>query len=97
VSNVVAFWEMQPHLELLGKRDKDEAYLSAQPGKQYVLYFTEGGSVDLNLKAHPGKFQLRWIDIRTGNWGKRTTLTGGKAVPITAPNADPWVAVLVSR
>jgi len=97
VSKVVTFWDMQPHLKLLGKRDKDEAYLSAQPGKQYVLYFTEGGSVDLNLKAHHGKFQLHWIDIRTGKWAQKTEIFGGKAVFITAPNPGPWVAVIVRQ
>ena len=62
-----------------------------------MLYFTDGGSVGLNLKGHPGKLQLRWIDIRTGNWGDRTTILGGKAVTINAPDKGPWAAAIIGQ
>lgn len=51
---MIEFWDVEPHMELLGKREKDEAYLAAQPGEQYLLYFTDGGSVDLDLSDASG-------------------------------------------
>ncbi|GAG30773.1 unnamed protein product, partial [marine sediment metagenome] len=81
-------------MDLLSNREEDEAYLAAEPGEQYVLYFTDGGSVGLNLKGHNGKFQLRWTDIRTGNWGDRMAISGGKVVTVNAPDKGPWVAAI---
>ena len=47
-----------------------EAYLAAKPGEKYVLYFTQGGTVDLDLDAYEGfNFDLDWINIDTGEWG----------------------------
>ena len=84
-------------MDLLSNREEDEAYLAAKPGEQYVLYFTDGGSVGLNLKGRHGKFQLRWTDIRTGNWGDRMAISGGKVVMINAPDKGPWVATIVRQ
>ena len=45
----IKFWDVTPHLELLSDRESDEAYLAARPGESYALYFTDGGSVTLDL------------------------------------------------
>jgi hypothetical protein len=84
-------------MELLSNREDDEAYLAAEPRKKYVLYFTDGGSVGLNLKGARDRFQLRWIDVRTGNWADKKTITGGKVVTINAPDKGPWVAAIVRQ
>ncbi len=97
VEQHVKFWDTEPRMDLLSNRESDEAYLSARPGKQYVLYFTEGGSVGLNLKEHRGKFRLRWINIRTGDWADSATISGGKVVTIKAPDKAPWVATIVRQ
>lgn len=95
----VKFWDVEPHQELLTDRDSDEAYLAANPGQVYILYFTKngGGSVGLKLDSHPTiKFELRWVNIGTGQWGPTTSIAGGRTVTITRPNADVhWVATLV--
>ncbi len=97
VESLIKFWDIEPRMELLSNRQEDEAYLAANPAGQYILYFTDGGSVGLNLKGRDNKLQLRWVDIRTGNWGDRTTITGGKAVTINAPDKGPWAAVIVGQ
>ena len=97
VEKLIKFWEVEPHMDLLSNREDDEAYIATKPGEQYVLYFTDGGSVGLNLKGCQGKFQLRWIDIRTGNWVDRKAIPGGRVVTVNAPDKGPWVAVIVRQ
>ncbi|MHC4756727.1 MAG: putative collagen-binding domain-containing protein, partial [Planctomycetota bacterium] len=97
VEKLINFWEVEPRVDLLSNREEDEAYLAAKSGVQYMLYFTDGGSVRLNLKGHSGKLQLHWIEIRTGSWGDRTTISGDKVVTINAPDKGPWVAVIVRQ
>ena len=96
VETLVKFWDLTPHMELLSNREENEAYLAAKPGKQYVLYFTDGGSVNLDMTACNGDLGLKWIDISTGEWAGAGELVGGGAVPVNAPAKGPWVAVIVA-
>ena len=90
----VPFWDVNPNMKLLRNREKDEAYLAANTGTGYLLYFTNGGSVDLDLRAAKGSLSLRWIDITTGRWGNTGKLTGGGWRPIKAPGKGGWVAAI---
>jgi hypothetical protein len=95
LESLLRLWEVEPALHLLTDRADNEAYLAARPGHAYALYFTDGGSVGLDLKDAPGRFDLRWIDLATGDWGARDTVSGGAVVTITAPGPGHWVAALV--
>jgi hypothetical protein len=75
-----------------------EGYLAANPGQKYVLYFTQGGSVRLNLTAYSAvNFKLYWIDIDSGEWGPSQTFMGGSNIKITAPGSSAWVAAIVKQ
>jgi hypothetical protein len=95
LESLIKVWDVEPANQLLGERAENEAYLAARPGVAYALYFTDGGSVALDLKNAPGRFELRWIDIATGEWGKRETLDGGGVATATAPAKGHWVAAIV--
>ena len=97
VESMVPFWEVEPSQHLLSQRDNDEAYLAAKPGRQYVVFFPNGGSVDVNLVDAKGEFLLRWVNISTGAWGEKAQINGGKQVTVTAPSSGPWAAVMIRR
>jgi len=94
VEELVRFWEIEAHMELLGERAENEAYLAANPGTAYVLFLCKGGAVTLDLTGLAGAFAGRWIDVSTGEWGAQFELTGGAPCPITAPSEGTWVAVV---
>jgi hypothetical protein len=103
----IKFWEITPHMELLSDREPNEAYLAAQPGKRYALYFTNGGSVGLDLTKAPGTYNITWISVSMGrvvensqasSYGKTDkTLQGGGIVTLTAPFKGGWVAAIVKK
>jgi len=95
LESLIKLWDVEPANHLLTDRAPNEAYLAARPGQAYALYFPNGGSVGLDLKDATGKYELRWIDIATGEWGKRDTITGGKVVTVTAPAKGHWAAAVV--
>ncbi len=97
LESLIKLWEVEPAQELLSQREENEAYLAAAPGTAYALYFTDGGRVGLDLGKHSGRFDLRWISIRTGDWAGTSTLTGGRTVSIEAPGPGGWVAAIVRQ
>ena len=96
VETLVKFWDLTPHMELLSNREENEAHLTAKPGKQYVLFFTDGGSINLGMAGHTGDFKLKWIDISTGEWAGEGKLSGGRTTPVNASAKGPWVALIVA-
>jgi len=107
VERSVKFWDVTPQMDLLSGRESNEAYLAAKPGEAYVLYFTDGGSVDLDLTDAAGPFEVTWISVsmgistRTSAAGgyrlTKTTLAGGRGVTLSAPYKGGWVVVLVKK
>jgi hypothetical protein len=97
LESLVKLWEVDPANELLTDREDNEAYLAAKPGEAYVIYFPSGGSVKLDLRKHQGRFQVHWIDIATGQWGSKPSLTGGTAVTMTTPDRGGWAAAIVRQ
>jgi hypothetical protein len=103
----IKFWDIAPHMELLSDRAPNEAYLAAKPGERYALYFTNGGSVSLDLTGAPGTFGITWISVAMGRavessqrGGYRLmdkTIEGGRVVTLSAPYKGGWVAAIVKQ
>lgn len=85
-SDSISPWDCEPHNDLLSDRSEDEAYLLANPGHAYGLYFVRTGSVGLDLRQVEGAFSLQWINIETGEThGSAERVEGGKRLEITTP------------
>lgn len=103
----IELWDVTPQMQLLSDREPNEAYLAAKPGKQYALYFTDGGAVGLDLTEAPGTYDITWISISMGivvetarRLGYRPTdktIEGGGVVTLTAPYKGGWVAAIVKQ
>lgn len=67
------------------------AWVLAEPGRHYVLYLPDGGSVTVDLLAASGTLLMEWFDPRQGLFSPPTTVAGGKLVTFTAPGSGDWV------
>jgi hypothetical protein len=94
LESVVPFWELTANNELLSDREENEAYLAAKAGEAYVVYFTKGGQVTVDLSDAPAALRLRWLDVTSGEWGSETPAAGGGPLAIEAPDERGWVAVI---
>jgi len=97
LESLIPLWVVEPADHLLSDRQHNEAHLAARLGAAYALYFTGGGQGGLDLTGQDGTFQLRWIDVATGEWGESTKIAGGRTVAIAAPSPGGWVAALVKN
>ncbi|MBN1674607.1 MAG: hypothetical protein JXR37_26405 [Kiritimatiellae bacterium] len=83
-----------PHNDLLSDRRENGAYCTANPGAEYAVYFTNGGSVAVDLSAASGELTARWLDIRKSAWAKEEKVSADTAVTLNAPSEDYWVALI---
>lgn len=97
IEKIVKFWEVRPRMDLLSDRQSDEAYLAAKPNEKYILFFTDGGSVTLDLSAAKTPFDLQWVNIKTGALGAKSSIDPGKKTKIAPPAKGPWAATITKK
>ncbi|MBD3274623.1 MAG: hypothetical protein GF372_04895 [Candidatus Marinimicrobia bacterium] len=93
----INIYDCQPDEEhtLLSERDEDEAYLTYMPGKEYALYFPEGGSIQLDLTDANGQFTIQWLHIEKSEWTVSKTIHAGEIVRLDIPEQGKnWAAVI---
>jgi hypothetical protein len=82
IETTVKMWDIKPRMDLLQVEEDVEAYLAADEGKHYVIFFAGKGSVKLDLRDHEMEFNLQSIDINSGNPGEDIEIRGGDYVTI---------------
>jgi len=97
IEKIVSFWDLIPGNELLSDRSENEAYLTHKAGEVFVLFFTDGGEVGLDLSDYNSRFSLKWINIRKGEWLPGNDIKGGGILKITAPGEMEWIAVVTAK
>jgi hypothetical protein len=78
--------ELSPHDDLASSR-----YCLARPGREYLIYLPEGGSVTVELSGAPGKFSVEWVHPRSGKTRPGEAVQGGAKRAIYAPDTSDWV------
>lgn len=94
LESAIKLWDVEPANHLLSDRDSNEAYLAANPGKAYAIYFPQGGSVKIDLSEAKGKLTLKWINIETGDWGTSSKINSGKKQKLKTPDNGNWAATI---
>ena len=84
-----------PSNHLLGNRYPNEAYCLAEEGKQYAIYFPDGGEVLLDLSGAEGPFKLRWMNIMESSWLGDRFIEEEGIVEIVTPGPGQWAVLIV--
>lgn len=93
----VKIWELSPAMERLRERAANEAFATAEPGRSLVVYFTDGGAVEADLRDFPVACDVRWLDITQARWHATAPIRGAGWTPLAAPAHGHWVALLQPR
>jgi hypothetical protein len=95
LANRMDFFEGTPDNSLLLRREPNEAYCRAIPGKQYAVYFTNGGGVTMDLSSCEGVGRIQWLNIITTSWGKAAEIKSLRNINIDTPDKGQWVALII--
>jgi hypothetical protein len=93
----IPLWTVQPADELLSDRSDNEAYLAADKGKAYAVYFPHGGEVEVDFSDTKASLTVHWINIDTGQPGETQQLSGGKKQTLASPGQENWAAVILAN
>ncbi len=94
LSTKVNVFESEPYNELLSDRDPGEAYCMVFPGREYVVYFPEGGSVSLYYAAFRGEVTLEWCEVLSAEWSEAKIIEPRAMIRMECPGEGHWIAVL---
>lgn len=94
LTEAVEFLGLSPRNDLLSDRRPNEAYCAADPGSAYVVYFPDGGAVDLDLAEADRSLEIRWLDADRGAWIETDSVRGGDRRSLSAPDSGNWLAVV---
>ncbi len=84
----------EPHNDLLLDRKPNEAYCLANPGKEYAVYFPDGGQVTLDISAMKKPLTIRWLNIMKCQWLDAKRIENQSQLYLRCPSKGYW-AVLV--
>ncbi len=94
VMDEIEFAATKPRNDMLSEREENEAYLLAEPGKQYALYFPNGGEVSLDLTGTTGHWEIRWRNVLDGSLLPEIQVEGNSEISVKTPGSGHWVAVI---
>ena len=89
----------RPANDLLSDRDKNEAYCFANPGTEAAIFFTNGGTVTLDVSKHDEdeKLDVRWLHVLGAEWRPKRTIALENSHPkleVTAPGKGYWMVLI---
>jgi hypothetical protein len=94
LSDRMAWFDAAPRNDLLGEREENEAYCRALPGREYAVYFPDGGSVTLGLGDLDGEATLSWLEVLASRWTEPQAVPGEGALTLEAPGPGHWIALV---
>jgi hypothetical protein len=94
VTDAIEITRCEAHPDLLSGHGENAAFCLAEPGRQYAVYFTAGGAVDLDASGLDGPATLRWYDIDNGGWGQASAVEGGGKLALRTPGTGQSAAIV---
>jgi hypothetical protein len=96
ITDKMDIFTCQPHNDLLSERKENEAYCIANPGKEYAVYFPNGGQVMLDISPMKKPATVKWLDIMKSRWTDTQQIKNQSKLKLSCPSEGYW-AVLINN
>jgi hypothetical protein len=94
LSDRMAWFDAAPRNDLLGDREENEAYCRALPGRDYAVYFPDGGAVTVDLAALEGDAAVTWLEVLAKRWSPPEPVRAGERLSLETPGEGHWIALV---
>jgi hypothetical protein len=85
----------RPSNHLLSNREDNEAFCTAEEGKQYAVYFPDGGDVTLLLNGNGQKWDIRWLDVLNSKWLELRSEEVTEFLQLETPDGGQWALLIL--
>lgn len=94
-TNAFDVFSCDPHPELLSRREANEAYCLANPGKEYAVYFPHGGNVILTIENPNLRMQENWFNPETGEFLDAKNIMSETTIRLASPDTlQAWLVLV---
>ena len=99
ITDAMDIFTCEPHNALLSNRADNGAYTIANPGREYAVYFPNGGSVDINFGAMKAAKMLtvRWLNIAKSEWAQTEEIPFSNSITLSAPTKTHWAVLIQTQ
>lgn len=97
LESLIPLWSIEPASNLPSDRKANEAYVAAEKGRAYAVYFPAKSKVMLDLSDAKGTLTAHWINIDTGRSGPQQRITGGSKIPLSPPDKGNWAVAIIKQ
>lgn len=99
ITDEMDIFTCEPHNALLSNRADNGAYTIANPGREYAVYFPNGGSVAINLSAMKNAKMLtvRWLNIAKSEWAQAEEIPFSDSITLSAPTKTHWAVLIQGK
>lgn len=86
-----------PRNDLLSNREANEAYMLADPGRAYAVYFPDGEAVTADLSTATGALEVRWLNLDRSTWTRPHSISAGNDISLEPPDDGPWAVLIRTK
>lgn len=88
------FFHGKPLNHVIVNKKPNQAYCRGIEGIEYLLYFTDGGDIEINFTLSGKNGILRWFSLDSGQLESEDTINPGKSVRLEPPGQGNWLALI---
>ncbi|MEX0324029.1 MAG: hypothetical protein AB3N63_17860 [Puniceicoccaceae bacterium] len=92
ITDSIDFFSSTVANSLLQEREDNEAYCRSIRDNEAIVFFTDGGEVQLMVE--PGMYSIRWLDISQSRWGSNSTAAATSNLTLKPPADGMWFALI---
>jgi len=94
VTDEMDFFNGEPLNDVFKSKGANMAYCRGIPGKEYLIYFTDGGEVQLSLFLEKKLSTVRWMNILESSWMEDITIELGNDLILECPGPGHWFVLI---
>ena len=94
VTDEMDFFNGIPLDHVIINKDPNVAYCRGIEGKEYLVYFTGKGQIEMNVTLPGKKARLRWLSVDEGAWHSEEEIEVINEVILATPAQGKWFALL---